>query len=65
MVVGVEVIMHAPFKRINTAGYCKMEILSLQRVEEALDRRVVKAVAFAADTLNDTVLYKQGEPPRV
>lgn len=44
------------FKRINAIGCCKMEILGLQPTEEALNCRVVKAVALKARALLDSAL---------
>lgn len=37
-----------------------MLILGLERTEEALDHRIVKAVALAAHALRDSVLRKHG-----
>lgn len=43
--------MHARFERINAVRPFKMEILGLQGAEEAFNRRVVEAVAFATHAL--------------
>ena len=51
--------MHARFERIKAVGCCKMEILGLQGAEEALNCRVVKAVALTAHALLDSTLRKQ------
>ena len=55
MVVVVDVIMHARFERINAVGFVETEVLGFQCAEEAFNRRVVEAVAFAAHALLDTM----------
>ena len=44
MVVVVDVIMHAPFVRINAIRPLAMEVLGFQGAEEVFNRRVVDAV---------------------
>ena len=58
MVVVIDVIMQARFDRIKAAQCCKMVILGFQGAKEALDCRVVKAVALAAHALLDCTLRK-------
>ncbi len=48
MVVIVDVIVHARLEFIKAVKRCKTEVLGLEGAKEALDHRVVKAVAPAA-----------------
>lgn len=51
----MDVIMHAHFERINAVRFVEMEVLGFQCAKGAFNRCVVKAVAFAAHALLDTM----------
>ena len=58
MVVIVDVIVHASLELFKAGKRCKMEVLGPEGAEEALDHRVVKAVALAAHALRDSAPCK-------
>lgn len=58
MVVVVNVIMHARFERFKAVGRSKPKVLGLEGAEEALNCRIVKAVALSAHALLDSPLHK-------
>jgi hypothetical protein len=58
VVVVANVIVHTSFELRTAIEFGKAEELGLERAEEALDGRVVKAVAFATRPLRDAVARK-------
>ena len=58
VVVVVDRVIYAHFEIMKVVKRCQVEILDLEGAEEALDHRVVKAVALAAHVLRDSAPRK-------